>query len=253
MKLLRIMNDKRLLIARGLSTPATPPPLISVPGRIQYTRGVLELEQLDPQDPIKTFTAWFEHARTSGLVSTPEAVVLSTAALPSGRISSRTVLMKQADSRGFVIYSNWGTSKKSRDITSNPRAALNFWWEKLERQIRVEGSTERLTEEESQIYASTRPRDSQIGAWASPQSQTIQSRNELVSRVKEINEKFEDEESIPVPHFWGGLRIVPDVVEFWQGMTLFDKANLGRPNRLHDRFVYEKQESGEWAIKRLAP
>ena len=218
-RLARMMNhNQRLLIARGLSSPATPPPLISIPGRIQYTRGSLELEQLDASDPMKTFTAWFEHARTCGLVTTPEAVVLSTAHLPSGRISSRTVLMKQADLRGFVIYSNWETSKKSRDIASNPRAALNFWWERLERQVRVEGSTERLSEEESQIYASTRPRHSQLGAWASPQSQTIRDREELIDRVEEIEGRFEEVETIPVPPFWGGLRIVPDVVEFWQGL-----------------------------------
>jgi pyridoxamine 5'-phosphate oxidase len=216
---LRTMNQ-RMLIARGLSSPATPPPLISVPGRIQYTRGSLELDQLDPSDPMKTFTAWFDHARTSALVSTPEAVVLSTAHLPSGRISSRTVLMKQADSRGFIIYSNWETSKKSKDIASNPRAALNFWWEKLERQVRVEGTTERLSLEDSQIYASTRPRESQLGAWASPQSQVIGNREELIGRVKDIESRFENVENIPVPPFWGGLRIVPDVVEFWQGISL---------------------------------
>jgi len=176
-------------------------------------------------------------------VSSPEAVVLSTAHLPSGRISSRTVLMKQTDSRGFIIYSNFQTSKKSRDLATNPRAALNFWWEHLERQVRVEGVTERLTPEESQIYASTRPRDSQLGAWASPQSSIIQNRDELDSRVEGVRHQFADTKEIPVPPFWGGLRIVPDVVEFWQG----------RKNRLHDRFIYTKQETGEWKIERLAP
>jgi pyridoxamine 5'-phosphate oxidase len=177
---------------------------------MQYVRGSLELDQLDPSDPIKTFTTWFDYARHSGLVSSPEAVVLSTAHLPSGRISSRTVLMKQADSRGFIIYSNFQTSKK----------ALNFWWEALERQVRVEGTTERLTPEESQPYASTRPRDSQLGAWASPQSSVIQDRNELDAKVRDIHKRFEDTKDIPVPPFWGGLRIVPDVVEFWQGTSI---------------------------------
>jgi len=194
-------------------------PLVNVPDRTQYTRGSLDVHQLDPGDPMVTFTAWFDHARKSGLVSAPEAVTLSTAHLPSGRVSSRTVLMKQADSRGFVIYSNFITSKKSGDLATNPRAALNFWWEHLERQVRVEGTAERLTPDESQPYASSRPRDSQIGAWASPQSSTIRDREELDERVKEVHDRFQDSPHIPVPPYWGGLRIVPDLVEFWQGLT----------------------------------
>jgi pyridoxamine 5'-phosphate oxidase len=194
------------------------PTLIEVPDRMQYTRGSLDLDQLDPSDPLKTFTNWFNYARHSGRVSSPEAATLSTAQLPSGRISSRMVLMKQVDRSGFIIYSNFQTSKKSRDLATNPRAALNFWWEHLERQIRIEGTTERLTSEESQLYASTRPRDSQLGAWASPQSSIIQDRAELDEKVKEVHERFESVDEIPVPPFWGGLRIVPDVVEFWQGI-----------------------------------
>ena len=210
------------MVSRGFGSSSAPPTLINVPDRTQYTRGSLELDQLDPTDPIKTFTTWFDFARTSGLVSTPEAVTLSTAELPSGRVSSRTVLMKQADIRGFVIYSNFQTSKKSRDLSTNPRAALNFWWEHLERQVRIEGTTERLTPEESQLYASTRPRDSQLGAWASPQSSVIQTRDELDSKVDQVHERFRDAIDIPVPPFWGGLRIVPDVVEFWQGRSRND-------------------------------
>ena len=208
---------RSLMVVRSLGSSSAPPALINVPDRTQYTRGSLDLDQLDPHDPIKTFTAWFDYARSSGLVSAPEAVTLSTAQLPSGRISSRMVLMKKADSRGFIIYSNFQTSKKSRDLASNPRAALNFWWEHLERQVRIEGTTERLTPEQSQEYASTRPRDSQLGAWASPQSSVIQDRDELNTRVKEIHDRFEDAKEVPIPPFWGGLRIVPDLVEFWQG------------------------------------
>lgn len=216
---LRILMNSRDFLRSGSSSacPTPPPTLIEVPDRTQYTRGSLELEQLDPFDPLKTFVNWFNHARRSGQVSSPEAVTLSTAHLPSGRISSRMVLMKQVDSQGFIIYSNFQTSKKSRDLATNPRAALNFWWEHLERQVRIEGTTERLTPEESQQYASTRPRNSQIGAWASPQSSVIKGRDELDNRVKEIKEQFEGVDEIPVPPFWGGLRIVPDVVEFWQG------------------------------------
>ena len=129
--------------------------------------------------------------------------------------------MKKTDSRGFVIYSNFQTSKKSRDLATNPRAALNFWWEHLERQVRVEGIVERLTQEESQEYASTRPRDSQLGAWASPQSSIIKDRAELEDRVQAVREQFESSKVVPVPPFWGGLRIVPDLIEFWQGYLLY--------------------------------
>jgi pyridoxamine 5'-phosphate oxidase len=207
---------------KGTVSASAPPTLINVDDRTQYTKGSLELDQLDPYDPIKTFRNWFEYARSSGLVSSPEAVTLSTAHLPSGRISSRTVLMKKVDSRGFIIYSNFQTSKKSRDLATNPRAALNFWWENLERQVRIEGTTERLTPEESQEYASTRPRNSQLGAWASPQSQVIEGRHELDIKVQGIHKQFEGTDDIPVPPFWGGLRIVPDVVEFWQGIPSFE-------------------------------
>lgn len=207
-----------MVVTRGFGSPSAPPStLINVPDRSQYTRGSLDLDQLDPSDPLKTFATWFDYARSSRLVSTPEAATLSTAHLPSGRISSRTVLIKQVDSRGFIIYSNFQTSKKSRDIATNPRAALNFWWEDFERQVRVEGTTERLTPEESQKYSSTRPRESQLGAWASPQSSVIKDRNELDARVREVHERFQDVKEIPVPPFWGGLRIIPDLVEFWQG------------------------------------
>jgi len=216
------------MVSRGFGSSSAPPTLINVPDRTQYTRGSLELDQLDPADPIKTFTTWFAFAQSSGVVSTPEAVTLSTAELPSGRVSSRTVLMKQADTRGFVIYSNFQTSKKSRDLSTNPRAALNFWWEHLERQVRIEGTTERLTPEESQKYASTRPRDSQLGAWASPQSSAIPTREELDTRVREVHDRFREATEIPVPPFWGGLRIVPDLVEFWQGISEIGHTNVNR-------------------------
>jgi pyridoxamine 5'-phosphate oxidase len=203
--------------SRDLGPSAAPPTLINVPDRTQYTKGSLDLDQLDPSDPFKTFKHWFDYARASGLVTSPEAVTLSTAHLPSGRISSRMVLMKEVDSRGFIIYSNFQTSKKSRDLATNPRAALNFWWEHLERQVRIEGTTERLTVEESQEYASSRPRDSQLGAWASPQSSVINDRDELDEKVRTTHERFGQTQNIPVPPFWGGLRIVPDSIEFWQG------------------------------------
>jgi pyridoxamine 5'-phosphate oxidase len=215
----RCLRVSQRMVSQSLSFSSAPSPHVNVPDRTQYTRGSLDIHQLDSTDPMVTFAAWFEHARNSGLVSTPEAVTLSTAHLPSGRVSSRTVLMKQADSHGFIIYSNFQTSKKSRDLATNSRAALNFWWEHLERQVRVEGVTERLTPDESQAYASSRPRDSQLGAWASPQSATIRDRDELDERVKGVHDRFQESTHIPVPPYWGGLRIIPDLVEFWQGIS----------------------------------
>jgi len=153
------------------------------------------------------------------------------------------VYLKELDSSGFVIYSNFGTSKKAKDIESNKWASLTFWWEGLERQVRVEGKVERLTSQESQVYYDTRIRGSRVGAWASRQSQALKGREELEGWVQDVEKKFEGEEKIPVPEFWGGLRVLPEMVEFWQG----------RDSRLHDRFQYEKTEDGEWKIERLSP
>lgn len=152
------------------------------------------------------------------------------------------VYLKELDHKGFVIYSNFGTSKKSRDLESNKWASLTFWWQEQERQVRVEGLTERLTKEESQVYFDTRIRGSRIGAWASKQSQILSDRAELEGWVKDIESKFEDVEQIPVPDFWGGLRILPEIIEFWQG----------RDSRLHDRFQYTRQ-GDSWKIVRLSP
>lgn len=153
--------------------------------------------------------------------------------------------LKELDDRGFVIYSNWGTSQKAKDIASNKWASLAFWWRELERQVRVEGRVERMSNEESQVYYDTRIRGSRIGAWASQQSRVLNGREELEQQVKDVEKKFEGEEKIPVPDFWGGIRIVPETVEFWQG----------RESRLHDRLRYVKTEEGgeEWKIERLSP
>ena len=174
---------------------------------------------------------------------------LSTAHLPSGRVSSRYVYLKELDHKGFVVYSNWGTSRKAEDVASNPRAALAFWWQEQERQVRVEGSVERLSASESQSYYSLRARGSKIGAWASAQSTVLPEkeggRAVLDRKVKEVEKRFDGIERIPVPEFWGGLRILPEIVEFWQG----------RESRLHDRFRYVKDmEDGEtWNVERLSP
>ncbi|KAF2690428.1 pyridoxamine 5'-phosphate oxidase [Lentithecium fluviatile CBS 122367] len=216
------------------------------PGRaIQYKRGSLERSDL-LASPTDQFHAWFEDA-VSANVYQPETVTLATASLPDGKPSARIVFMKELDDKGFVIYSNWETSRKSKDVKSNPQAALTFWWREMERQVRVEGSVERLTNEESQVYYDTRIRGSRIGAWASPQSQVLKGREELEVFVDEVEKRFEGEDKIPVPDFWGGARVVPEVVEFWQG----------RESRLHDRFRYTKvvggDGKGEWNVERLSP
>ncbi|KAF2799025.1 pyridoxamine 5'-phosphate oxidase [Melanomma pulvis-pyrius CBS 109.77] len=207
---------------------------------VQYEQGTLDLADLSPS-PLTQFSNWFSAATEAGVYQ-PETVTLATAALPSGRVSARVVFMKELDSRGFVVYSNWDTSRKAADINSNPQAALTFWWREMERQVRVEGRTERLSDEESQVYYDTRARGSRIGAWASPQSKVLGGREELEDKVKEVEKRFEGQEKIPVPGFWGGIRVVPDVVEFWQG----------RESRLHDRLRYVK-EGEEWKVERLSP
>lgn len=214
----------------------------SDPGHaVQYRVGALDLPDLDPS-PTDQFHKWFQ-AAVAAKVYQPETVTLATASLPDGKVSARIVFMKELDDRGFVVYSNWETSRKARDVESNPRAALTFWWREMERQVRVEGTVERLSSPESQVYYDTRIRGSRIGAWASPQSQVLDGREELEKRFKGVEQKFDGEEKIPVPPFWGGLRVLPDMVEFWQG----------RESRLHDRFRYSKDEGGEWKIERLSP
>lgn len=173
-------------------------------------------------------------------------------------MSSRVVYLKELDARGFVVYSNFGTSRKAKDLESNPFASLCFWWKGVERQVRVEGRAERLTEAESQVYFDTRARGSRVGAWASEQSTVLRpaltgpgegegeddGRAALDARVEAVEKRFEGQEEIPVPPFWGGLRIIPDSVEFWQG----------RESRLHDRFLYTRRDGTDgWKIERLSP
>ncbi|KAL8893794.1 MAG: hypothetical protein Q9192_004919 [Flavoplaca navasiana] len=231
-------KDSKLIFA-----PASSP---STQQADQYTKNSLSRTQLSPS-PFTQFHTWFTHA-TASSVHQPETVCFSTCHLPSGSVSSRYVYLKELDARGFVIYSNWATSRKASDVRSNPRASLAFWWHEVERQVRVEGKVERLSEGESQAYFDLRARGSRIGAWASEQSCVLKEedggRDVLERRVREVEERFEGKEEIPVPGFWGGLRVVPEMVEFWQG----------RESRLHDRFRYEwDEEKGEWRIERLSP
>ncbi|KXL50421.1 hypothetical protein M433DRAFT_61297 [Acidomyces richmondensis BFW] len=209
----------------------------------QYTASTLSLTDLSPS-PLTQFQNWFTAAQTqTPTVHQPETVILSTAALPSGHVSARPVYLKElSPTHGFVIYTNTSTSRKARDLATNPRAALTFWWREQERQIRVEGPVNYLSREESQVYFDTRIRGSRIGAWASAQSEVLRDREELEAKVAEVERRFDGEERIPVPEFWGGIGVWPEVIEFWQG----------RENRLHDRFRYTREGEG-WRIERLSP
>jgi len=189
-------------------------------------------------DPIELFVTWFRAAEESGILH-PEAVALATAT-PDAHPSVRMVLLKEVDQRGFVFFTNYG-SRKAGELDANPNAALCFHWAVHERQVRVTGSVARISEEESYAYYSTRGRGSRLGAWASKQSQPLDARAELEARVREAKERFEGDD-IPLPPFWGGYRIVPEVIEFWQG----------RADRLHDRLVFTAETDG-WSTRRLYP
>lgn len=189
-------------------------------------------------DPITQFIRWFDEALRSEQPDA-EAMTLSTAT-PEGRVAARTVLLKECDERGFVFFTNY-ESDKSREMMANPRVALTFYWSALQRQVRIEGVVEKATPEESEEYFQTRPRGSQIGAWASPQSEEIAGRGELERRVAEIEEQFKDR-PVSCPLFWGGFRVKPERIEFWQGQE----------SRLHDRILYILRD-GKWRISRLAP
>ncbi len=189
-------------------------------------------------DPIELFTSWFDAAHESGILM-PEAVALATAS-PDGVPSARMVLLKHADHRGFVFFTNYG-SQKARELDANPRAALCFHWAVLQRQVRVTGRVARVSAEESAEYFATRARGSQIGAWASRQSQDLRDREQLEERIHDMETEFAGDD-VPRPPFWGGYRLDPERIEFWQG----------RAGRLHDRLVFSRAEGG-WTTRRLYP
>ncbi|MGM0951512.1 MAG: pyridoxamine 5'-phosphate oxidase [Pseudomonadota bacterium] len=197
----------------------------------------LDREHLN-DDPVIQFEIWFEDARKAGILE-PNAMSLATTG-SDGLPDLRTVLLKYFDDRGFVFYTNYG-SRKAREIDENPQAALLFPWIGLNRQLRIQGPVEKVSKAESLRYFSSRPRGSQIGAWVSEQSQVITSRGLLEQKINEMKQKFSSGE-VPLPDFWGGYRVVPERIEFWQG----------RPSRLHDRFEYIR-EGNAWTIHRLQP
>src|SRR5215213_6418852 len=195
-------------------------------------------ENLIDRDPIKQFQAWLADAMEAKL-PLPEAMTLATAT-PDGRPSARMVLLKQVDHEGFVFFTNY-RSAKAEQLDANPYAALVFYWSQLDRQVRVEGSVTKTSAQESRDYFNTRPRESQIGAWASAQSQAISSRDVLEQRAQELETLYCNRE-IDCPEYWGGYRLKPERIEFW-------KSRIGR---LHDRILYQRDGAG-WTITRIAP
>jgi pyridoxamine 5'-phosphate oxidase len=202
------------------------------------TESTLDENDID-RNPMDLFRRWFDDARACGS-KLPDAMTLATAT-KDGRPSARMVLLKQVDDRGFVFYTNYN-SNKAKELKENPRAALVLYWSQIDRQVRVEGRVERISPAESDDYFSTRPRDSQLGAIASPQSEVIENREVLEQRYAELDEMFRHRK-VERPSNWGGYRLKPERIEFWQN----------RPGRLHDRILYELQPNASWSIKRLAP
>ncbi|MFH1321762.1 MAG: pyridoxamine 5'-phosphate oxidase [Bacteroidota bacterium] len=190
-------------------------------------------------DPIKQFGIWFEDAAKAG-IPLSEAMILSTVS-QSGKPSARAMLLKGFDENGFVFYTNY-ESRKAKEISQNPYAAITFLWTDLNRQVRIEGKIEKISVEQSDEYCKSRPRGSQIGAWASPQSDVIPDRKSIVMREKYFTDKFKNL-PIPCPPYWGGYCLIPYKIEFWQA----------RVNRLHDRIRFSLQEDNSWKMERLAP
>jgi pyridoxamine 5'-phosphate oxidase len=206
--------------------------------RKEYTRAGLK-ESDAASGPIEQFRNWFDEALAADLHE-PNAMTLATAT-PDGRPSARVVLLKGLDERGFVFYTSY-EGRKGGELETNPYCALVFYWGELERQVRVEGRASRVSEDESDEYFGSRPRGSQLGAWASEQSRPVEGRGALEERLRGLEAEYEGRE-VPRPPFWGGYRVEPEVVEFWQG----------RENRLHDRLVYRRSDNGEWGRERLQP
>ena len=207
--------------------------------RKDYKVGKLIMSELN-ENPIEQFEQWLDQAINTDMPE-PTAMNLSTYSKQDG-LSSRMVLLKSVDERGFVFYTNYD-SRKAQDIFDCPQVALCFWWGALERQVRIEGNAEKVSDQESDDYFQSRPRGSQIGAIASKQSAVMNTYKELRDQVNEVEHKYKDLVVIPRPGFWGGYRVKPTAIEFWQG----------RPSRLHDRLKYNKGNNGDWIVERLSP
>ena len=205
--------------------------------RREYDSGALQ-EQEMAADPMEMFARWLEEAIAAG-IDEPNAMTLATAT-PEGKPSARVVLLKEMTRNGFTFFTNY-QSRKGEELRLNPYAALVFDWHEMARQVRIEGAVEQLPPDESDAYYLSRPENARIGAWTSPQSRVVADRGELDALQREVEQRFA-QEPLPRPDHWGGYLVRPERIEFWQG----------RPNRMHDRLVYEKNEE-EWSLQRLAP
>jgi pyridoxamine 5'-phosphate oxidase len=206
--------------------------------RKDYTLEGLSVSDINP-NPFIQFKQWFDQAITAQLPE-PNAMTVATVT-PDGKPRARMVLLKGFDERGFVFYTNYN-SHKGQELAQNPQASLVFWWAELERQVRICGRTEKASESESDEYFYSRPLNSRLGAWASNQSEVIESREVLEQRMQELQIQYQNQDVKRPPH-WGGLRVIPTEIEFWQG----------RSNRLHDRLLYTRLNNGSWEIVRLSP
>ena len=230
-----MVRDRRTAAEQGVSA-LSPAELAAL--RQDYAQRGLRRADLDA-DPIRQFNAWLAEAVTQQLLE-PNAMTLATVDA-TGQPWTRTVLLKVCDDRGFTFFTNY-TGTKGRHIDSNPRVALTFWWGALERQVNVTGTVTKVSIEESETYFHSRPKSSQIGAWASAQSETVTGRDQLERQFAETLEKFGESE-IPLPPHWGGYRVAAETIEFWQG----------RRSRLHDRLRYVRHADGLWGGERLSP